>query len=376
MSLTVDFVARFSDIAPPVWDELAGPGDFYVSSEGLVAYEELYPREASYLRAAEGGKQVTGLAWYRLDGQSRPSPFTRPDRLLARLLAARGHDVADEAVYPLLPSMLCGGRQAGPSRLLRAPGSGQDRARWLAATLATASQRARRDGASSLCFPYVDRCDVELCDALRADGWTQVPTDPYFLLEVNWTDFESYLAGFRSSRRISIRRELARLGEERIVLGCESASDELVNEMADLTVNVKRRHGSPRTAEDIAESMSAFIRQSNGSYLLTTARDDGKLAAYALFMRWRDELYGRDLGVDYATQETRRVSLYFPIMFYEVARVSPQLGITSVHYGVGSDDAKMSRGTDSVIQVGFFKPLTAGASDVLERYIPLCLGER
>jgi len=374
LSLSVDHVPRFGQIPALAWDELVGDGDFYVSSDGLVAYEELYPNEASYLRATESGRQVTGLAWYRLDQQSRASPFTRPDRLLSRLLEARGHEASEEALLPLLPAMLCGGRQAGPSRLPRAAGSPRERAGWLAATLTAATRHAAAADASSLCFPYVARSDLELCDALRADGWIEIPTDPYYLLEIGWTDFDGYLASMRSSRRISIRREITKLAEQQIVVGRERAHDGLVMEMADLTVKTKRRHGSPRTAEDIAESLRAFLRQCKDSYLLTTARCEGTLAAYALFLQWRDELYGRDVGVDYSVQETRKVPLYFTTMFYEIARASPELGVKYVHYGVGSDDAKMSRGGTAIPQVGFFKPVADGASDVLKRYAPLCSG--
>ncbi|HEX9030564.1 MAG TPA: GNAT family N-acetyltransferase [Streptosporangiaceae bacterium] len=372
MTISVDPVARLDDLDQVGWDTLTAHGDFYVSSTGLRIYEELYPREAGYLRAVEDGRMVAALAWYRLDADSRPSPFTRPDRLLARMVEASGNQAVEEDLYPLLPAMLCGGRAAGPSRLLRAPGPPGDQARWLAATIAAGSALAAERGAASLCMPYVDVADSELCAALRGDGWTQIATDSYYLLDVTWPDFDGYLAGLPAKRRTSVRRELTRLGEEGIGLGSERADGTLIGEMADLAVNLKRRHGSPRTAADIAESISAFVRQAGDSYLVTTARHEGRLVGYCFFLRWRDELYGRDAGFDYAVQEERNVSLYFPTVFYEAARISPELGVTTVHYGVGSDGAKLSRRSRGIAQAGFFKPLTDAASGVLSRYAPLC----
>jgi hypothetical protein len=67
-----------------------------------------------------------------------------------------------------------------------------------------------------------------------------------------------------------------------------------------------------------------------------------RLVGLALAYRWRDTLYLRSVGFDYAA--LRDAYEYFNLVYYEPIRWAAGNGVRKMHFGVEAYDAKVRRG--------------------------------
>ena len=360
--LTIERVGAAAEVRRAGWDFLPGQGDFYLTTDWLMLLETLRTGRPTYLlgRDAASGRLVAGLACYRLDATSTPSQYTRLDRfLLTRASAsARPEDAA-----PLLPTLLCGGRQIGLSRVLTARLEPERRAERVRRMIATAEELARSQGARSLAFLYVEHADAVLRAALSAAGYRQVQSHDHHVLEAGWAEFEGYLATLSGHRRTTVRRERRRLLDAGVEVSARRLAEADVPALVDLEANLVARHGSARSRVQLAATLEAVARRLADRSLLVLASHGGVPRAFALFLRWRDELYARHTGFDYAFQG--KLPLYFEVLFYEIAARAPALGLSRIHYGVATGRAKLSRGCLPVPELAYVRPLDDEAAVAL-----------
>jgi hypothetical protein len=166
----VQVVKYAAQVPAAQWDALAGPDDCFLSARWLRVAEATAGTELNYLLSADSqGRLAGGLATV-LAQPGSPWLLGRPDTLLefcardglpgaAECLAALPGSPADT----LLPSVVCGGRHIGRSRVLLR--GGPDGAADQAATdrlVAAAEELTRSCGARSTVFPYVDERDTVL----------------------------------------------------------------------------------------------------------------------------------------------------------------------------------------------------------------------
>lgn len=334
------------------WDELDRPGSFYVSTPWLRVAEIATPSDRVYLTTnGPDGHVLAGLPCYVVDSTA-PLVFTRVDRVLSMLAAKRSpsRHPGDDWLSGLLPNLLCGGRQAGYTSLPRASGADADAAdRLLDAAEAAASEA----GARSIAFLYVDADDSLLRESLLAADFVEFFHTHRCLLDVPWDDFDGYLAEFSSSRRVAIKRELRKVADAGVSLETVPMTEELAPRLAELELNLVRKYGGPRTAEQLEHTLRTLARCLEGRMSLSVARSDGEIYGFASLARWGNALYARHVGFDYDFQG--KLPLYFSVLFYEPVRHSIQAGVARIEYGMESLEAKLSRGCRAVPLYGYVK---------------------
>lgn len=347
------------------WDSLAGPNDFYLTTEWLpIAASVLRPGSALYLVGTDpGGRLRAGLSGYLYDQASTPSPFTRIDRVLARLLGERLGGSAplhlEETLGRALPSLYCGAREISYSHLLVDPTLGrQDRRDIIRRLVREAESTARELGARSITFAYVDAGDRVLRSSLHAEGFSEFFSSWFCVLDVPWSRFDEYLSGFKTHRRVAIRRERRRLAEAGVLFEVRQLTSELAAELVALEVNLTRKYDSPRKPEQVERTLKALATRLPHRCVVITGSLAGRISGFALFIRSGKRMYARHTGFHYDRQG--KLPLYFALLFYEAIEHALRSGVTRIEYGTGSLDAKLSRGCTPVRQYGYFKGLEPG----------------
>lgn len=347
------------------WDDLTGAGDFYLSTAWLRTLSGPSVGQPRFLvgRARGSDDLAATLACYRLDSNSTASAFIRLDQFLARQAASTDTCATDWS--SLLPTLVCGGRQLGMSRALTRELRSELRMEWIQALLAAVEHVAQACDAQSIAFLYVTSNDLALRECLRAAGYREFPSDQYHLLDILWSSFDGYLSRFDSHRRSAIRRELRKLSDAGVELVAGQLQLEDIPSLTTLEYNLVQRYRSARSRDLVQATLVKIATHLPTSTLLVTAKHDGTVRGFALFISWRDELYARHVGFDYDFQA--KLPLYFATLFYRAAELAPGEGIKRIHYGIASDDAKLSRGCRALAQFAYAKGLSADACAILDR---------
>ncbi|MFD3649855.1 GNAT family N-acetyltransferase [Streptomyces cyaneofuscatus] len=200
----------------------------------------------------------------------------------------------------------------------------------------------RAQGIRSVAVLYA--CDEpgHLLTALRGVGARVLPLARECVLDITWRDFDGYLATLPSKRRVGIRRELRALSEAGTTVRRIDAEEHL-DELIPLRCQLVAKYGGTPDA-DKERVFFGRLRDTFGAGALTTFATEhgGRLMSFGLFVRDGDHWTALLTGSDYRRPQARLG--YFATLFYAPARVAPTLGITAVGYGLGSWQAKTSRG--------------------------------
>lgn len=357
------------------WDGLLGAGDLYLSSRWLGLIERVGGVRPSYLLATGdlggggpstgspgGDRALAGLAVHDLGPEAPPWPFYRLDLLLPHLLrkaAGPGGEVrADlaEVAARTLPMALCGGRQPAHQRLLVRPGLDPRVADEAAGAVFDAAMdlAAGRD-LRTVSFLYVDAGDRRLRGLLERGGFETFPSATAAVMPIPWDDFSGYLASFGGHRRRRIESERRRLAAAGITFHDRAVEDPLIPELAALEVEHEAKYGVLDTVEQASRGYRLVNDVLGGSLRALTAEAGGRVRAFVVVVRWRDELYLRQAGFDYGFQG--RLPLYFGLVFYHVVQYAIAHGFRTVYYSIESERAKASRGCRMVPQIGYVRAL-------------------
>ena len=283
----------------------------------------------------------------------------RPDTLLefcardqlpgaAECLTALPGDPADT----LLPSLVCGGRHIGRTRtLVRGAADGAEDITEIDELVAAAERLSREHGARSTVFPYVDERDTALREVLARRGYAHYTSGTYSWLPIPDGGFAGYLATLSGHRRPRVRTDRRRVAEARIEVRMEPLTPELIWPLAELETSLLTKYGgqwSPAQSESI---FNRILAELGADAVVSTARADGRLCGFALFLRHADRWHGHRGGFDYAAQGS--LPVYFEVAFYHPVEQAAEAGVTEIHYGTGSTPTKHSRGCRSVGQDAF-----------------------
>jgi uncharacterized protein len=195
---------------------------------------------------------------------------------------------------------------------------------------------------ASLSFLFLAPGSEALVAALRAEGAQVVQMTNQCSLPVTWTDFPGYLRTLPSKRRLAAGRELRRLAAQQVVLADEGV-DDVRGELLDLRAKVTAKYHATVTPDKDAGLLDR-IRHNFGSeeICVTTARHDGRLLSYMLFLQDGEHWTALFNGSDY--DDPRASYAYFATAFYQAASLAPRCGVTEISYGLGSWHAKQQRG--------------------------------
>jgi len=341
------------------WDELAGPGDLFLSRPWLRVAETTSGVPMTYLFGEDEHGLTAGLPTALL-GTDVPWLLGRPDTL-AGYCAGEGLDGAADflAGLPgapagvLMPSLVCGGRHLGGTRALTRAGL-SDPAGVTGRLVAAAEDLMRERQARSAAFLYVDERDTVLRQVLAARGYASFTSSSYSWLPVPDGGFGGYTATLSAHRRRRIEAERRRLRTAGVRVRLEPLTAELVPPVSALDVSLLVKYGARATQEQAEQTFGRIHREFGDDAAVVTARLDGELCGFALVLRHRDHWYVYRCGFDYAVKGD--LPVYFEVLFYHLIEAAPGAGVSVIHYGTGSTAAKQSRGCHTTQQYAFVMP--------------------
>ncbi|MBQ1092088.1 GNAT family N-acetyltransferase [Streptomyces sp. B93] len=331
------------------WGGLVGPEDFFQTPRWLAVQERNSGTTMDFLVRRRAGRPVAALVTAWAD-DSVPWLLARPDAMLARAVAdeepeaaVRLADTAGGDPAALLPSLVCGGRHLGRTRPLAAPDA---LPADVAALVAEAERLAADRGAASVCFPHVDERDTGLVELLRERGYRSHPSAHYAWLPIPPGGWDQFLAEMSKHRRRRVRLERRALAEAGVDVRVEPLTADLVPRLGQLDCNLLRKYGNPASPEHSA-GLIAFIAEVMGDdVMVSVARKDGAVVGFGMVLRsrsrGREEWFGHRAGFDYDAQG--KLPLYYDVLYYRVLEAAAAQGVTVLHAGIGSVEAKLARG--------------------------------
>ncbi|MGV9884410.1 GNAT family N-acetyltransferase [Streptomyces sp. NPDC003006] len=341
-------VHRSADLPRAGWDALAGPYDVFLTCRWLDVVEATAGVPMTYLWVERDGRPVAGLATARAT-TSVPWALGRPDVVLrnsaeaqlpgaAELLASLDADPSEA----LMPALVAGGRHVGSTRVLcSADATGAD----VESLVAAAEALARAAGLASVCFLYLDERDASLTRTLATRGYTSYTTGRYSTLHVpDDGGFDAYLAALPRKRRVSIASERRRIRESGLRVRLTSLDETDLDRCADLESGLLAKYGIDIRPEQVLAQIRQVRDVFGDDAFAVVAETDGEVRGFGLILRHGDHWYARQTGYDYAYQKSTGLALYFEVLYYRLVEEAAAAGVRTLHYGLGSEQAKRSRG--------------------------------
>jgi predicted N-acyltransferase len=332
-NFSVTIVDSIRSISQTEWDQLATQSSFYLSHHWLASVEEDTQSAASYLLLSAGTEGVVAaLPIYRSIGEGSVAynPYLQ---FGTSLLPA----VERIAWFPTL----LGGSSAGYVNEFLVNYRATLRRQQILQMLAGEFQDRFHLDARSAAFMYLrDSAMRELPGGLTEAGHVFLAAGETWL-QTPWQSFGGYLSDLPHSRRYSVRREL----EQFRTSGCSVSIVQLADcydRVGPLLANVQHQHGHQETATDMVHYLERQARWLNDQSLVFLCFKSGRLIGFSLGYQWQDALYLRAVGLDY--EFARQTSVYFNIAFYLPIRHAIECGLSGIHLGSGSYEAKVLRG--------------------------------
>ncbi|MFZ0995130.1 MAG: GNAT family N-acetyltransferase [Candidatus Dormiibacterota bacterium] len=337
-ALTAEWIESLTALDRREWDQISQQCALYLSYPFLLAIEESEATPCSYLllRAAEG-QLVAGLPTYRWDGSPDPGldhyePFASGARWVLGRRARR---------QPWIPTLLVGSRAGYSTEFAIHPDWSQRRGSVVGRLLAGAAERAETVGSASLGVMWMTSAAAqEAYPCLRRPEYL-ILAGPNCAIEIEWDSFDQYLGSLSHSRRHSAIRERQRFRES----GLEIEVSDLrscLDQLPALAAKLQAKYGHAATEGEIAAQLEAQARHLNAESRVLLCRRQGRLVAFSLFYRWRDRLYGRLAGFDYAA--TAGADAYFNLAFYLPLQLALDENVKQLKLGMASWKAKVMRG--------------------------------
>jgi hypothetical protein len=355
---TLRAFSQAADIPRRDWAELLRPEDLYLGERWLAVAERTAGCPMRYLLLDEDGTSVAGLATALAD-DSAPWVLGRPDTLLESSAKdgreGAGEILADLPASPaesLLPALVCGGRHMGRSRVPRRPGTGRAQVEVL---VAEAERLAAEQGAASVAYPFVEEGDTLLRQVLAERGYLCHESGRYSSLRVGPGGFDDYLTLVSARRRRRILTERRRLSEAGIELRIEPLRAELIPRLGQLEAQLMAKYGVAWTAGQTEQVLHEMLAAFGADVQVALASGDGDVRGFATLVQFGNHWYARQGGFDYAYQD--KLPLYFETVYYFPVEAAARLGIEAIHYGLGSEEAKLSRGCTAEPQYAYLLPL-------------------
>jgi uncharacterized protein len=365
--LRLDMFDHAADLPAEVWGSTLSVDDFFLSQPWLKVVEATARVPMRYLVAHRADRPVAALATALLD-DSAPWSLGRPDRLLAlgvaegRAGAAELRDaLPDDLAGALLPTLVCGGRHLGRTRMGLSAEASRDDVHTL---VELAEQVAETRGARSVCFLYTDERDEPLRAVLDARGYACHESARYCWLSVPDGGFDGYLAGLSAHRRRRVRAERRRLRDAGIEMRLEPLEPAIVDRLADLETQLFAKYGmtawQPRLSAELLHQVRTVLGE---RAVVSVARAGGKIRGFGLLLRFGDQWFVHRTGFDYEFQaeyqpESRSgLPLYNEVNYHYPLEYTERFGIRDIHYGIGSTEAKLLRGCQSTRQFSYLRPL-------------------
>ncbi|WP_330306363.1 MULTISPECIES: GNAT family N-acetyltransferase [unclassified Streptomyces] len=343
-------VADAAGLPDAGWDGLLGAEDFFQTSRWLAVQERNSGTTMDFLVQHREEKPVAALVAAWAD-DSVPWLLARPDAMLSRALEDGGPpeaaavlaEVAQGDPASLLPSLVCGGRHLGRTRTLAGPDALPSD---VEALVVRAEQLAAERGAASVCFPHVDVRDAGLVELLRTRGYRSHLSAHYAWLPIPPGGWDQFLAEMSKHRRRRVRLERRALAEAKVEVHLEPLTKALAPRLGELDCNLLRKYGNPASPEHSAGLLSWISEVMGDDAMVSVARKDGAIIGFGMVLRSRargeEQWFGHRAGFDYDAQG--KLPLYYDVLYYRVLEAAAREGVSVLHAGIGSVEAKLARG--------------------------------
>lgn len=349
-----------ADIAPALWREMDQGYSFYLSYDWLRSIEGVLTSDSFYLIVYSGDthQPLAALPCYLISNENTYLFFNVPKLLLGQesiAMAGQFLTLQDRSCLNELATSSQVDQQAlYPTLTCVAPYGYISAICYRAALTAAESQQitkyivnalhdlASTCGAKCIAFLYVpEQEDPFLPETLLQQNYLPMLLNANCVLPIEWKSFDEYLMTRTRSWRGTIRNDIRKFQRQGLSIRYEDVSA-LTDQLAPLQLNMQRKYGHRgdllwiiRSYEQIKKNLGPWAR-------VFTVYKDAQPLGFALFYEKDGIYYCKQAGFDY--DQLGNSSCYFNLVFYEPIRQAIAGGIRSIHYGLESYQAKLSRG--------------------------------
>ncbi|MEU3920216.1 GNAT family N-acetyltransferase [Streptomyces sp. NPDC029004] len=198
--------------------------------------------------------------------------------------------------------------------------------------------------------------------AAEALGHTPAVLGAESVMRLTAADWDTYLAGLVSKKRVRTNRELRQYAQDGFRTVIREGPDALTDSIVDLQVGLRAKYGLPGGRPRVQRDFDAIRETVGDSILVVSAERDGETLGFILYLRSGDALYGRTAGFD----DDRARGVYFVLTYYDTVRWCLANGIRNIWYGLAAYEAKRLRGCDLEPRHGWFRFAGAGHKTLTE----------
>jgi hypothetical protein len=355
--VNVELVQRIADLSPADWDALDTAGNPFLRHAFLEALESTgrvggdSGWQPLHLALTDStGRLVGAVPQYAKSHSWGEFVF---DWSWAQSYARAGLDY-----YPKLVCAIPFTPVTGP-RLLVHPGA--DRAEILGSVATALTAAGRKLNVSGI---HVNFLPHEETSALEQAGFLRRHDCRFLWTNRGYTDFEQYLASFRSDKRKKARRERRRVEESGITFRTLHGAEIDVAQWQRifcLSEQTFLRHGNGHYLS--AEFLAEISRRMPESVMVKIASRDAVMIAAAIFFVGGGWLYGRYWGA--AAPED---SLHFETCYYQGIEYCIEHGLHGFDPGTQGEH-KLARGFEPTATVSEHWIAHPGFAAAIDRYL-------
>jgi predicted N-acyltransferase len=281
-----------------------------------------------YIAARDTDSRLLGLTTLRATGD-RSTASTNYD--IVRLVWPTGAPPAAPDLYPQLFAAVSG------VRCLFTAADAAVRAALVSGATALADATG-----SVLAFAYLSDEDTagEIAALAGAGGHAVVGADTR--LDVEWTDFDGYVASLPRQRRVQVRRERRRYLDAGLRTRVRHATTALDARTAALQVQVAHKYGVGASVPEVLADYADLAATVDDHVVVFLAERDSRTVGVCVCLRDGATLHIRSVGFDYPLAGNDFV--YFNLMFYEPITWGAGNGVSGFRFGTGAYVAKCRRG--------------------------------
>ena len=344
------------------WDDSLQGDDFYLSERWLAVVEDNLGSSVRYGVLTEEGKHRAGLSTATADTSS-PWVLGRPDGLVQEALDAglpmpeqlnsSASAAAGSLADMLLPSLVCGGRHMGPTRI-----AGSNEEDDVTTLVEWALKRAQDKSLRSISFPFVNEDDTTLRKVLARLGFSHHLSARYAVLDIPDGGWTGYLASLPGKRRRRVLADERQLRAAQVVSKIVPLAECDLEDLGRLEAALMAKYGVAWSPRQTVAALQSSIERFGAAASVVLSEANGTVVGFVVLHRWRNSWFTRQAGFDY--EVNNHPPLYFEAMYYVPVRAAAELGITTIYYGSGNEDAKQSRGCHLVNQYQYAQVLDNG----------------
>ncbi|WP_329563524.1 GNAT family N-acetyltransferase [Streptomyces uncialis] len=221
-------------------------------------------------------------------------------------------------------------------------GPGSAAPRRLAEFVFGVERLATERGMRSVVFQYLGPESDLLVDALTNAKFQVYTVAQRAELSIEFAGIGDYLSGFPKRRRDKIKHEIRVMSEAGVAFSVRHLQEDekpLIDLRCALVEKYRGKSDSERERGWFDKVQRSFPGE---DIFVVTAEADGHTLGFTLFVRTADRLTALLTGTDY--HHPRADYVYFGTSFYAAIPLAVEVGTRVIEYGMGSEQAKQSRG--------------------------------